>query len=103
MSLEAASVASFKEEPGLDVLVSRQPVVDCDMRVIGYRASYAVGPGDFVAAHERSEIRLFGDFLSVVGLESLVGWSVALLPVSGELLRSLGIPAVRPDRVLLRV
>src|SRR5205807_585506 len=48
-------------------------------------------------------IRLFGDFLSVVGLEELVGASVAHLPVSGELLRSLGIPAVRPDRVLLRV
>src|ERR1700694_4174925 len=103
MSLEAASVASFNAEPGLDVLVSRQPVVDCDMRVIGYRVSYAVDPGDLVAAHEHSEIRLFGDFLSVVGLEELVGASVAHLPVSGELLRTLGIPAVRPDRVLLRV
>jgi c-di-GMP-related signal transduction protein len=103
MSVEAASIHSVNEEPSLDVLVSRQPVVDCDMRVIGYRVSYAIDPQDLVAAHDRSEIRLFGDFLSVVGLEELVGSSVAHLPVSGELLRSLGIPPVRPDRVLLRL
>jgi EAL and modified HD-GYP domain-containing signal transduction protein len=103
MSADAASIAPFNEEPGLDVLVSRQPVVDCDMRVIGYRVSYAVDRADLVAAHDRSEIRLFGDFLSVVGLEELVGSSVAHLPVSGELLRNLGIPPVRPDRVLLRL
>ena len=103
MALEAASAPSYNEEPGLDILVSRQPVVDCDMRVIGYRVSYAIDPEDLVLAHNRSEIRLFGDFLSVVGLEELVGSSVAHLPVSGELLRTLGIPPVRPDRVLLRL
>ncbi len=103
MSGEAASVIVFNEEPSLDVLVSRQPVVDCDMRVIGYRVSYAVDRGDLVQAYERSEIRLFGDFLSVVGLEELVGSTVAHLPVSGELLKSLGIPPVRPDRVVLRL
>src|SRR5690242_9541129 len=103
VSLDAPSVSQYNEEPGLDVLVSRQPVVDCDMRTIGYRVSYAVDAEDLVVAHHRSEIRLFGDFLSVVGLEELVGSTVAHLPVSGELLRTLGIPPVRPDRVLLRL
>jgi c-di-GMP phosphodiesterase len=103
MSAPAASIAAYNEEPGLDVLVSRQPVMDCDMRVIGYRVSYAAADDDVAARSVRSEIRLFGDFLSVVGLEELVGSSVAHLPVSGHLLRTLGIPPVRPDRVLLRL
>lgn len=104
MSVEAASVAPYNEEPGLDILVSRQPVVDCDMRVIGYRVSYAtVERPDEIQPRGGSEIRLFGDFLSVVGLEELVGSTVAHLPVSGELLQTLGIPPVHPDRVLLRL
>jgi len=105
MSAEPASITSYNDEPGLDVLVSRQPVLDCDMRVIGYRVSYAAADRDLFGSRppDLSEIRLFGDFLSVVGLEELVGSSVAHLPVSGELLRTLGMPPVRPDRVLLRI
>jgi EAL and modified HD-GYP domain-containing signal transduction protein len=104
MSAQAASIASYSDEPGLDVLVSRQPVVDCDMRTIGYRIAYAaMEPDRELDARGKSAIKLFGDFLSVVGLEELVGSSVAHLPVSGELLAALGILPVRPDRVLLRL
>jgi c-di-GMP phosphodiesterase len=104
MPAEAVSLAAYNEEPGLDVLVSRQPVVDCDMRVIGYRIAYgALDHDHLVEARDESAIKLFGDFLSVVGLEELVGSSVAHLPVSRELLLTMGILPVRPDRVLLRL
>ena len=83
-----------------DVFISRQPVLDREMRVTGYRVAYATA--DRTPA-ERSASRLFGDVLSVVGLQDLVGESLAHLPISRELLLTLGIPPVRPDRVMLRL
>jgi EAL and modified HD-GYP domain-containing signal transduction protein len=105
MSAEPLRVAHESlPEPTSDVLVSRQPVVDAAMRVTGYRIAYATLAGaDAVAEDNGSSTRLFGDVVSAIGLDELVGSSIAHLPVSGELLLSLGIPPVRPDRVVLRV
>ncbi len=47
--------------------------------------------------------RLFGDILTVVGLEELVGSALAHIPVSRQLAENLGVPPVRPDQVVLRV
>jgi len=84
-----------------EVFISRQPVLDREMRVTGYRVAYAAADG--TPGAERSASRLFGDVLSVVGLQELVGESLAHLPISRELLLTLGIPPVRPDRVMLRL
>lgn len=88
-------------ERDLDVFISRQPVVDAELRVNGYRVAYAPAE-DGAAPAEQSASRLFGDVLSVVGLQELVGARLAHLPVSRELLKTLGIPPIRPDRVMLR-
>jgi EAL and modified HD-GYP domain-containing signal transduction protein len=85
-----------------EVFLSRQPVVDRDQRVTGYRVAYAT-PDREAARGTQSSIRLFGDVLSVVGLNELVGSNLAHLPVSRELLLTLGVPPVRPDCVMLRV
>jgi c-di-GMP-related signal transduction protein len=84
-----------------DLFISRQPVVDGQMRVTGYRVAYATSDG---SEHgEGTAARLLGDVLSSVGLDELVGESLAHLPLSRELLLALGVPPVRPDRVLLRI
>ncbi len=71
------------------------------MRVSGYRVAYASANG---SEHgEATAARLLGDVLSGVGLDELVGESLAHLPLSRELLLALGVPPVRPDRVLLRI
>ena len=84
-----------------DLYISRQPVVDGEMRVCGYRVAYSTAdgsePGDASAA------RLLGDVLSGVGLDELVGEALAHLPLSREVLLALGVPPVRPDRVMLRI
>lgn len=84
-----------------DLYISRQPVVDGEMRVSGYRVAYSFAdgsePGDASAA------RLLGDVLSGVGLDELVGDALAHLPLSREVLLALGVPPVRPDRVMLRI
>jgi EAL and modified HD-GYP domain-containing signal transduction protein len=84
-----------------DLYISRQPVVDAQMRVSGYRVAYSSAdgsePGDASAA------RLLGDVLSGVGLDELVGESLAHLPLSREALLALGVPPVRPDKVMLRI
>jgi c-di-GMP phosphodiesterase len=84
-----------------DLYISRQPVVDGEMRVSGYRVAYSAPdgsePGDASAA------RLLGDVLSGVGLDELVGEALAHLPLSREVLLALGVPPVRPDRVMLRI
>ncbi len=95
----AAQVEAAEHDP--DVFLSRQPVVDDQLRVTGYRVSYATLDGSS-ASDERSATQLFGDVLSVVGLQELVGARLAHLPVSRELLKTLGVPPVRPDRVMLR-
>ena len=93
--------------PAPDVAVSRWPVVDAQLRVVGYRVAYAVlgeSEGDHLMAHDaEAALQLFDDALSVVGLDELVGPSVAHLQISREFLLALGVPPVRPDRVLLRL
>jgi EAL and modified HD-GYP domain-containing signal transduction protein len=71
------------------------------MRVSGYRVAYSTPAGD--EAPDASAARLLGDVLSGVGLEELVGASLAHLPLSRDLLIALGVPPVRPDRVMLRI
>jgi EAL and modified HD-GYP domain-containing signal transduction protein len=84
-----------------DLFISRQPVVDGQVRVTGYRVAYATSDG---SQHgEGTAAQLLGDVLSGVGLDDLVGDSLAHLPLSRELLLALGVPPVRPDRVLLRI
>jgi len=84
-----------------ELFISRQPVVDGQMRVTGYRVAYATADG---SKHgQGTAARLLGDVLSGVGLDDLVGDSLAHLPLSRELLVALGVPPVRPDRVLLRI
>ena len=84
-----------------DLFISRQPVVDREMRVCGYRVAYSSADG---SEHgEDSATRLLGDVLSGVGLEELVGESLAHLPLSREALLGLGVPPVRPDKVMLRI
>ncbi len=84
-----------------DLYISRQPVVDGEMRVSGYRVAYAAGDGS--EPNDASAARLLGDVLSGVGLDELVGESLAHLPLSREVLLALGVPPVRPDRVMLRI
>jgi c-di-GMP phosphodiesterase len=84
-----------------DLFISRQPVVDGEMRVCGYRVAYSSADGS--EQETASAARLLGDVLSGVGLEELVGESLAHLPLSREALLALGVPPVRPDKVMLRI
>ena len=103
MPAEPARRGPIPDEPQSDVLLSRQAVVDARLRVCGYRVAYATPQAPGQPTPDSSTTRLFGDVLTVVGLEALVGEHVAHLPISRELLLSLGIPPVGPDRVILRV
>ncbi len=78
-------------------------MVDARLRVCGYRVAYATPQVPGQPTSDSSTTRLFGDVLTVVGLEQLVGEHVAHLPISRELLLSLGMPPVGPDRVILRI
>jgi EAL and modified HD-GYP domain-containing signal transduction protein len=99
-SSPAAILPASPEERELDerVLVSRQPVMDGYLRVIGYRIAYALP-----AEEAPSAMSLFDTVLSVIGLERLIGADVAHLPISREMLLTLGTPPVRPDRLQLRI
>src|SRR5947209_587 len=108
MSIAAEASAADLPGRGAPLYISRQPVLDDQRRVTGYRISYAgverlTDAGAPRAVAEGSATRLFGDIVSVVGLEDLVGESLAHLPISRELLLTLGVPPVRPDQVVLRV
>ena len=103
MPAEPARRGPIPDEPQSDVLLSRQAVVDARLRVCGYRVAFATPRAPGQPTPDSSTTRLFGDVLTVVGLEALVGEHVAHLPISRELLVSHGIPPVGPDRVILRV
>jgi EAL and modified HD-GYP domain-containing signal transduction protein len=104
--MSAAAQPAAPERPsaaGTSAFISQQPVLDAQRRVTGYRLTYAVAPRSVAGDGDGAATRLFGDILSVVGLEELVGSALAHLPLSRGLLETLGIPPVRPDRVVLRV
>ena len=90
-----------RPSPASDLYISRQPVVDGHMRVSGYRVAYSTADGS--EPGDASAGRLLGDVLSGVGLDELVGDSLAHLPLSREALVALGVPPVRPDKVMLRI
>ncbi len=97
---QTAELDCIHTAPGA-AFISRQPVLDAQRRVTGYRVSYASSEPENTSDGEAT--RLFGDILSLVGLEELVGPALAHLPVSPSLLMTLGVPPVRPDQVVLRV
>jgi c-di-GMP-related signal transduction protein len=101
MATQELEIGADRPSPASELFISRQPVVDGGMRVSGYRVAYSTADG---SAHgEESATRLLGDVLSGVGLEDLVGESLAHLPLSREALLGLGVPPVRPDKVMLRI
>lgn len=101
MAVQELQADESPREPALDVFVSRQPIIDGAMRVEAYQVTYAaVRDGEL---DEEQIARLFGDVLSTVGLEELVGSSVAHLMVSGRMLQSVGAPPLPSDRTVLRI
>ena len=70
--------------------MARQPVLDADMRLLGFEL-LVDGPAVVV------------DALSEVGLEALTGGHAAWLPLGRELLLEVGPVPVRSDRVVLQV
>jgi EAL and modified HD-GYP domain-containing signal transduction protein len=104
MAVHEVQADGSHEGVGVDVLISRQPVIDGEMRVIGYRVAYATQEaGNLTPARDLPASRLLGDVLNTVGLEDLVGSSRAHVMVSSELLLAVGTPPVTPDRVVFRV
>ncbi|MGO9902676.1 MAG: EAL and HDOD domain-containing protein [Solirubrobacteraceae bacterium] len=104
MAVAQLQIDGSQEGQGVDVLISRQAVLDRELGVRGYRVAYAtLVAGDFLIPNDRSASRLLADVFSAVGLDDLVGASRAHLAVSAELLLTVGIPPVPPDRVILRV
>ena len=94
MAAEPARGGPIPDEPDLDVLLSRQAGgrrASCVSA--GYRVAYATPQAPGQQTPDSSTIRLFGDVLTVVGLEELVGDHVAHLPISRELLLSARDPA----------
>lgn len=86
------------------VLVTRQPVVDARMRVKGYRIVYGMLDGATPCMPTGADaMRLFNEVFSVMSLETLVGDSVAHVPIARDLLLMVGIPSICRDRVVLRV
>lgn len=102
MATQELHIAPERSSAASELYVSRQPVVDGQMRVSGYRVSYSSAHGEEPSA-EASAARLLGDVLSGVGLDELVGSALAHLPLSREVALALGVPPVRPDRVMLRI
>lgn len=101
MATQELEIGAGGGSAATDLFISRQPVVDGEMRVCGYRVAYSTADGS--EHDETSAARLLGDVLSGVGLEELVGELPAHLPLSHEALLALGVPPVRPDKVLLRI
>jgi EAL and modified HD-GYP domain-containing signal transduction protein len=101
MATQELETSSERPAAGPELFVSRQPVVDGQMRVSGYRVAYSSLGGP--EPRDGSAARLLGDVLSGVGLDELVGASLAHLPLSRHVLLALGVPPVRPDRVMLRI
>ncbi|MGO9751376.1 MAG: EAL and HDOD domain-containing protein [Solirubrobacteraceae bacterium] len=86
------------------VLVTRQPVVDARTRVKGYRVVYGMLEDKLPCMPSGADaLRLFNEVFSVMSLETLVGDSVAHVPITRDLLLMVGIPSICRDRVVLRV
>lgn len=69
------------------------------MGVAGYRIAYAYEDGNEVLGPHPA--LLFDSALSVIGLQGLVGDSIARLPITRELMLALGAPPGRPERMPL--
>jgi len=83
------------------MLASRRPVVDATLRVTGYRIAYS--QNGLAADRAGAVLKLLDDAMSVIGGDEPYESRVAHLPISRESLLAVGVPPVRPDRVILRL
>jgi EAL and modified HD-GYP domain-containing signal transduction protein len=107
-SLSARRTAVAAERPEFtaperdgSVLISRQPVLDRNLAVAGYRIAYA--PAVRTRRSAPDPASLFDTVLNDIGLDGLVGGGVAHLQVPRSVLLALGEPPGDPDRLVLRI
>ncbi len=88
--------------PQAEVLVARQPIVDCDVKLHGYELLFRGTRGD-VADPERWTASLIVDALAEVGLDALVGGALAYINVSRGFLLDVDPLPFGPDGVVLEL
>ena len=85
-----------------EVLVARQPIVDCDLQLHGYELLFRGARGD-VADPERWTASLIVDGLAELGLEALVGGALAYINVSRGFLLDVDPLPFEPAGVVLEL
>jgi c-di-GMP phosphodiesterase len=86
------------------VLVSRQPVLNANDRVVGYRISYSLLSGGFPVMPTADEaVGIVDDVLSVIDKDERVLGNMAHIALTREMLLRGEVPQVRPEQVLLRI
>lgn len=85
-----------------EVLVARQPIVDCDLQLHGYELLFRGTRGD-VADPERWTASLIVDGLTELGLDALVGGALAYINVSRGFLLDVDPLPFEPEGVVLEL
>src|SRR5579875_2616341 len=100
----SATLTAEEQQASPPLLVSRQPVLDANDRVVGYRISYSlVSDGFPVTPTPLESAEIVDDVLEVIDPEERVLGNMAHLPLTREMLVRREIPPVDPTQVLLRV
>ena len=83
-----------------EILISRLPVIDRELRVKGYRVAYATAE---LGEPTPPDGKLLIDVLSAIGLGDLIASGPVHVVVSGGLLETVGLPPITPERAVLRI
>jgi c-di-GMP phosphodiesterase len=105
----SSPASSPAPEPGRgapgDVLVARQPILDAQLKVVGYEVLYRAngGPSAQVEDAERATSSVIADAFGELGLERLVGPRPAFLNVTRDFLLAVRPLPFVPGRVVLEL
>lgn len=100
----SASLAAEPLAAPSPVLVSRQPVLDANDRVVGYRIAYSLLNGGVpVMPSPLETMEIVDELLTVIDESERSLGNMAHLPLTREMLERREIPPVDPTQVLLRV
>jgi c-di-GMP-related signal transduction protein len=102
----AAVTAGRSHEPGADLFVARQPILDARQRVVGYELLFRSGATNAFPVGTDLDVassRVIADSLMVFGLDQLIGDQLAFVNITRETLLAGHYQCLPPERVVLEL
>lgn len=100
-----AATNGILAETDSSYLVARQPIIDTDLKLVGYELLYrdGSGPEPFSVSGDMATARVLSTSLSESGLDALVGDSIAFINMTRDSIFNIDLLSLPSNRVIFEI